>query len=173
MGTDMHHIAQPPPRGYLFPAMHSPVDNASLLRHSRTVWVGLALAILLDTVTQLCWKSAVGHVPETLGVWSSLGRVLSVPLFHFTLLLFLCQFVNWMVVLAHADLSYAQPITALSYVTVNVASMFLFHERISLLRLAGLGLILLGVWFISRTSHRTTDVFSARHEGQLQPEGPQ
>jgi drug/metabolite transporter (DMT)-like permease len=153
--------------------MPTPVDHDSRLPQSRTVWIGLALAILLDTVTQLCWKSAVAYVPETLGVWSSIGHILSVPLFQVTLLLFLLQFVNWMVVLAHADLSYAQPITALSYVTVNGASMAIFHEHLSALRIAGLALILLGVWFISRTSHRTTAALAARHDGQLQPERPQ
>src|SRR6476619_5269484 len=99
--------------------MSSAAENVSPPRQYRTVWVGLVLAILLDTVTQLCWKSAVEQVLGTLGVWLSISRILAVPLFHVTLLLFLLQFVNWMVVLAHADLSYAQPITALSYVTVN------------------------------------------------------
>jgi len=153
--------------------MQSSVDSVSPPHQSRTVWLGLALAILLDTVIQLCWKSAVEYIPETLSVWSSLGHILSVPLFHVTLLLFLLQFVNWIVVLAHADLSYAQPITALSYVTVNIASMIFFHEQLSSLRVAGLALILLGVWFISRTSYRTTAASASRPEGQLHPKGRQ
>jgi drug/metabolite transporter (DMT)-like permease len=150
--------------------MHASGEKVWSLSPYQTVWLGLAFAICLDTVTQLCWKSAVAGVPETLGVWASIGQVLSVPLFHLTLLLFLLQFVNWIVVLAHADLSYAQPITALSYITVSVSSVLLFRERLSLLRVAGLALILLGVWFISRTSHRTTTTQVSRPHSRLSPE---
>lgn len=135
-------------------------------RQRRLVWLGLALAISLDTVAQLCWKYAVDRLPETVGLWEIFFSVLSEPLFHVALLLFVLQFFNWMVVLAHADLSYAQPITALSYVTVTGASTALFHERLSALRLTGLAMILLGVWFISRTSHRTTERVPDRWAGQ-------
>jgi multidrug transporter EmrE-like cation transporter len=124
----------------------------------RTVWLGLALAIVLDTIAQICWKFAVGHVTDTIGLWQGFGSILSEPLFHVALLLFLLQFFNWMIILAQADLSYAQPITALSYVTVSGASMAFLHEQLTPLRLIGLSMILLGVWVISRTSHRTLAV---------------
>ncbi len=153
--------------------MHAVAENIARIHQRRTVWFGLALAITLDTVTQLCWKSAVGQVPESLGLWSSLTHVLSLPLFRVTLLLFLLQFVNWMTVLAQADLSYAQPITALSYVTVSAASTIFFHEPLSSLRLMGLALILLGVWFISRTDHRTVDTISTRRTRTFPAEASQ
>src|SRR5215510_9799380 len=120
------------------------LPRASLWCQQRTVWFGLALAIALDTMTQLCWKSAVGHIPQTASLLFSVAHLVTVPVFHLTLLLFLLQFLNWMVVLAHADLSYAQPVTALSYVMVNAASLLLLHEHLSHLRLAGLMLIVLG-----------------------------
>ena len=126
-------------------------------RQRRIVWLGLALTIVMDTLAQLSWKFAVEQVPDTTGLWQGVLATLAEPWFHVTLLLYVLQFFNWMVVLAHADLSYAQPITALSYVTVSGASTILFHERLSLLRLIGLAMIFLGVWFISRTSHRTVE----------------
>jgi len=150
--------------------MQSVAENIAITHQRRTVWFGLALAIALDTITQMCWKSAVEHVPESLGLWPSLAYAFSLPLFHLTLLLFLLQFVNWMTVLAHADLSYAQPITALSYVTVSAASIIFFHEPLSSLRLTGLVLILLGVWFISRTDHRTADSTATQQEGTFPAE---
>jgi len=146
------------------------ISNTPPLHQRRTVWLGLALAIALDTIAQLCWKFAVGQVPDTIGLWQSFTSTLSEPLFQVALLLFVLQFFNWMIVLAHADLSYAQPITALSYVTVSGASTALFHERLSLLRLVGLAMILLGVWFISRTSHRTTGAVLGQSAEQVQPE---
>jgi drug/metabolite transporter (DMT)-like permease len=60
-----------------------------------------------------------------------------------------------MIVLAKADLSFVQPITSLSFITVAVCSVFFFHERLSPLRAVGIVLILAGVRFISQTDHRT------------------
>lgn len=119
------------------------------------VWLGLMLAIAMDTFVQLCWKLAVDRIPDTIGLWESVYHILPDPFFQIALLLFILQFFNWMMVLTRADLSYVQPITALSYLTVTSASIMLFHEQISMLRVTGLAMILLGVWFISQTHHRT------------------
>ena len=146
------------------------ISNTPTYRQRRTVWLGLVLAITLDTVAQLCWKFAVEQAPDTIGLWQSVIATLAEPWFQVALLLFVIQFFNWMIVLAQADLSYAQPITALSYVTVSGASTVLFHEHLPLLRLIGLAMILLGVWFISRTSHRTTGTVTSQSERQVQEE---
>lgn len=128
------------------------------------VWLGLTLAIVMDTFVQLCWKVAVERIPDTIGLWQSVYHILPDPFFQVALLLFFLQFFNWMIVLGRADLSYVQPITALSYLTVTGASTMLFHERLSLLRVAGLAMILLGVWFISQTDHRTHDGFQTKSD---------
>ena len=137
----------------------SALSNTSPRYERRMVWLGLTLAIAMDTFVQLCWKVAVERIPDTIGLWESLYHILPDPFFQIALLLFILQFFNWMIVLTRADLSYVQPITALSYLTVTGASMMLFHERLSLLRAGGLAMILLGVWFISRTDHRTAQAF--------------
>jgi multidrug transporter EmrE-like cation transporter len=147
--------------------MTQPVLPYTTGQQRRIVWFGLALTIVMDTLAQLSWKYAVEQVPGTIGLWQSVIATLSEPWLYVALLLYILQFFNWMIVLSHADLSYAQPITALSYVTVSGASSALFHERLSLLRQAGLIMVLLGVWFISRTSHRTTGTVSGQSE---QPE---
>jgi drug/metabolite transporter (DMT)-like permease len=148
------------------------ISKSILLRRRRTVWLALTMTVAMDTIGQLCWKFAVGQVPDTIGLWQSFVSVLHEPLFHVALLVYFLQFFNWMIVLAHADLSYAQPITALSYVTVSGASMAIFHEYLSPLRVFGLLMILVGVWVISRTNLRTAGVFTARGEEQFQPEVP-
>jgi multidrug transporter EmrE-like cation transporter len=148
------------------------ISRSTLLRRRRTVWLALTMTVVMDTIGQLCWKFAAGQVPDTIGLWQSFVSILHEPLFHVALLVYFLQFFNWMIVLAHADLSYAQPITALSYVTVSGASMAMFHEHLSLLRVLGLAMILVGVWVISRTNLRTAGVFTARGEEQFQPEVP-
>jgi drug/metabolite transporter (DMT)-like permease len=150
--------------------MTQPVLAHTTSQQRRIVWLGLALTIVMDTLAQLFWKFAVEQVPDTIELWQSVIATFSEPWLYVALLLYILQFFNWMIVLSHADLSYAQPITALSYVTVSGASSALFHEHLSLLRLVGLVMILLGVWFISRTSHRTTGTVSGQSE---QPEALQ
>lgn len=124
-------------------------------KKSFSIWLGLGLAIALDTAIQIIWKSAVSNVPASLSPWDTVFVTVKQPLCQVTFVLFIIQFINWMTVLAKANLSYSQPITALSLVTVTGMSFLLLNENIPPLRLAGMILILAGVWFISMTDHRT------------------
>jgi drug/metabolite transporter (DMT)-like permease len=119
--------------------------NANPQKTPAAVGALLALAIALDTAIQLTWKTA-----------ASRGSVLSDPLFYTAMGIWLVQLAVWLRVLARVDLSYAQPITALSYVSVAALSAILLHERLSPAQFGGIGLILLGVFLISRTPARTS-----------------
>ena len=123
--------------------------------------VGLLLAIVIDTALQLVWKSAVLSLPNDGSRWRNLQAILHSPLFIFVIFLMACQFFNWLMVLGNADLSYAQPVTSLSYVTVFCLSVLYLKEGTDLIQIAGILLVLAGVWFISRTDHVTQ---SKEHE---------
>jgi len=126
-------------------------------RHRRFVLLGLALAVTLDTALGLTWKAAAMRLPAVVQGWRSEAvAVLHQPLFAAVLLIFILQFFNWMAVLAESDISFAQPITALSIVTVSVLSVIFYHDRISAAHGAGVALILAGVWLIGTTPIQTT-----------------
>lgn len=116
---------------------------------------GLAAAIALDTFVQIAWKRAGAGVP----VQASFARIIAAagasPWFYAAMVAFAGQFFNWLRVLRRADLSFAQPFTALSYVSVLTISGYSLHETISAAKLGGAALIALGVCFISRTPVRT------------------
>ena len=112
--------------------------------------IGLALAIMLDTASQLLWKFSVASLPHTSGLWQTAEAVLKQPLFIVLAGIFLCQLVNWLKVLEYADLSFAQPITSLSYITVGVLSRVLFGEHIGVAKTAGILCVLCGVWLVSQ-----------------------
>ena len=116
---------------------------------------GLLLAILIDTALQLVWKSAVLSLPNDGSPWLNVQAVLQSPLFLFVIFLMACQFFNWLMVLGKADLSFAQPVTSLSYVTVLCLSVFYLKEATDLIQIAGIALVLAGIWFISQTEHVT------------------
>src|SRR6516164_5901083 len=112
---------------------------------------GLLLAILIDTALQLVWKSAVLTLPQDGSPWLNVQAILQTPRFVFVIFLMACQFFNWLMILGDADLSYAQPITSLSYVSVFFLSVLYLKEAADVFQIAGIMLVLVGVWFISQT----------------------
>ena len=112
----------------------------------------LALAIVLDTAVHIAWKLGADRLPGTLSA-DVLSQAAREPLFLIVAILFTCQLVNWLRVLEGSDLSYSQPITALSLVSVLIASVLWLGESLDAAKLAGTALIFAGVWFISRTPH--------------------
>jgi len=112
---------------------------------------GLALAILLDTAGQLLWKVCIASIPPDVGVKSTVSAVLRQPLFIALAATFLCQLFNWLKVLKRADLSYAQPITSLSYVTVCALSALLLGEHVGIAKVIGILSVLAGVMLVSQS----------------------
>jgi drug/metabolite transporter (DMT)-like permease len=119
---------------------------------------GLVLAIVLDTVIQVTWKLAVSGVPGDASLAATAREAVANPYFWAAMTAFGAQLFNWVRVLARADLSFAQPFTALGYISVVAISAHSLHEPISAPKVLGVALILLGVFFISRTPFRTTGV---------------
>src|SRR5262249_15386197 len=108
---------------------YDPTMNRSIVTR-RLLALGPALAIILDTARQLLWKFCVDGLPPVSDAWHVAEAVLRQPLFLVLAGIFLLQLFNWLKVLEHADLSYAQPITSLSYIAVCVLSAILFGEHI-------------------------------------------
>jgi uncharacterized membrane protein len=118
--------------------------------------LALALTIAFDTVVQLVWKKAAEVLPETPS-WDVVEIVFNQPLFYLVVALSLAQLTTWLSVLRQSDLSFAQPFTAFSRVTVCLASVYFLHEQISPEQIAGIGLVCAGAWFISLTPRQTGD----------------
>jgi drug/metabolite transporter (DMT)-like permease len=118
-----------------------------------SIWIGLTIAVLLETITQLTWKLGTKDHPAPLELFLS-------PWFQLTVFLWIAQFFNWILVLARSDLSFAQPMTAFSYVTVALCAYFIFHEHITVIRGVGILLIVIGAWQMSATGHNTRETKS-------------
>jgi drug/metabolite transporter (DMT)-like permease len=122
-------------------------------RLSLKLSAGLFAAVVLDTVLQLTWKTTVLDSPAGPSPLATLGSVFANPLFIAVIAIMTLQFFNWLVVLAQTDLSFAQPIVALSYATVPVFSVLMLGEAVDFVQIAGVALVIAGVWFISQTKH--------------------
>lgn len=126
---------------------------ASRSRIAPALLIGLTLAIVLDTAVQVLWKKAADKLPSAAGTppLAVLDAVVHQPLFLLVGVLIAAQMFNWLKTLDHADVSFAQPITALSYVSVALVSKLWFGEAITLGRVGGMALILAGVFLVARS----------------------
>lgn len=111
-------------------------------------------AMIIGSVT----LAATGQVMMRLGM-ASLGGAgpaetvlagLSEPLVLFGFACFAMSSISWLIVLSRVPLSVAYPFGALSYVIVVVVAL-ITGEQITLLRWAGVALIVIGIWLVGGT----------------------
>jgi drug/metabolite transporter (DMT)-like permease len=119
--------------------------------------IGLLVAIILDTAVQTLWKRAATELPAdaVTNLAHAAQTLMHKPLFLVVGALIAAQMFNWLKVLDDADVSFALPITALSYISVAAVSAVWLGEQLTLGRIIGMGLILAGVFLVSRTEHNT------------------
>ncbi|SRR5579883_1585819 len=120
--------------------------------------IGLLAAVAFDTMLQLTWKTTVLAAPDDPSPLVTLGSVFANPLFIGVVVLMGLQFFNWLMVLGEADLSFAKPVASLSYASVPVLSGLVFHEAVDIMEIAGVALVIVGVWFISQTKPLTEGI---------------
>ncbi len=120
-------------------------------------YIGLLLilfSVFLVVVGQLLLKHGMNQIGEL--NFSQGFVLLFVPVFSnlyvlFGVLLFASSSFGWLLALSKVPLSFAYPIISVGYVVVSLLSWVLFQENLSIMRLFGLGLIVMGVLFLSRT----------------------
>ncbi|MCI1943939.1 SMR family transporter [Clostridium luticellarii] len=61
------------------------------------------------------------------------------------------SFLLWIKVLSKVELSYAYPMVSLGYIITMLFSYFVFKENITLMRILGVGFIIIGVILVSRS----------------------
>jgi len=103
----------------------------------------IAASDLLDTCAQLLMKKGIHHLND----FSSPD----IFLFWIGLIIYLSNFFLWMNILSKTDLSVALPLASASYILIPIAAIFFLHEFVSPSRWLGLVLIVLGIYFISKS----------------------
>ena len=112
--------------------------------------------VLLNATAQLLLKAGAGTLA---GVELRASNALliatrmlnSMPIIA-GLACYVLSVVVWILALARVEVSVAYPMLSIGYVVNAVAAWWLFGESLSGARLAGIGVILVGVWLVARTS---------------------
>jgi hypothetical protein len=117
---------------------------------SKQVWLGLAITVVADSFGQIIWKSLASRLPDTDHIPTLVLAAADMPVFWILMGILLAQLFLWMAVLKRADLSFAQPITSLSYIGVGLLSWLWLGEQWNARSVMSVILILIGVALVSR-----------------------
>ncbi|OYD17464.1 hypothetical protein CH330_00035 [candidate division WOR-3 bacterium JGI_Cruoil_03_51_56] len=118
-------------------------------------YIYILLTILLTVYGQLVIKwqvSKAGGLPSEFP--ARIGFLLHMFLNLWILSAFIAAFLAslaWMAALTKFDLSFAYPFMSLSFILVLILSAFLFREPLTIYKLMGMGLIVLGLFISSRS----------------------
>jgi multidrug transporter EmrE-like cation transporter len=59
--------------------------------------------------------------------------------------------VIWMIVLSRVEVSFAYAFSSLGFVFVTIVSYFVFNENVTFIRIIGIALVCIGVFFVSKS----------------------
>jgi multidrug transporter EmrE-like cation transporter len=114
----------------------------------------IIFGVLLNAVAQLALKAGVrdlGPIGLSLDqvVPTSL-RLMGEPYLWTGLTLYGISVVVWILALSRVDVSIAYPMLSLGYVVNAFAAYWLFGEMLTPMRLVGIGIIIVGVYVLTR-----------------------
>lgn len=110
--------------------------------------------VLLNAAAQLSLKAGT----NTLGVigirkgqmFSLLYGIATQPYIIGGLTCYVFSVAIWIVALSRVDVSVAYPMLSIGYIVNAFAAWYLFGEILSISKLVGIGIIIVGVYFVSR-----------------------
>jgi len=117
------------------------------------VLVLILISVMLSAGGQLSMKNGVSSLGK-LGVSDIIApammfKVISNPMIILGVFLYGVASIFWLAILSRAELSYAYPMIAISYVVTSVIAWVLFKENLTLIRFLGIIMIIAGVYVIS------------------------
>lgn len=115
----------------------------------------ILISVLVGALGQILLKKGMSSMgPLTLSTNQAipiLWKMATNPYVIVGLGIYVIGTIFWLTALSRVDLSYAYPFASLSYVVMLIASWWLLDENISLLRIIGSIVVILGVILISRS----------------------
>jgi len=111
--------------------------------------------VALNTIAQLALKFGMRNIGRFEFSWNSMIpvglKLMKNPYIFTGLGCYVLSVAFWMMALSRVDVSYAYPLTSLGYIFTAVAGFYLLQEDLSLTRIIGIIVILIGVVLVSRS----------------------
>lgn len=116
----------------------------------------ILLGVLLNATAQLCLKQGmrqVGHFAFSLNNLAPIGFKVALNPFVFAgLVCYVVSVVVWLLALSRVEVSYAYPLLSVGYVVTAFAGQLFFGEALGPMRWAGILVICLGVYLVTRSA---------------------
>lgn len=111
--------------------------------------------VLLNAVAQLMLKAgtnAIGAFEFSAANVVPVGwKIATQPFVMSGIACYVVSVVVWILALSRTEVSIAYPMLSIGYVVNAVAAWYLFGESVTAMRLAGIGIIVLGVFIVARS----------------------
>ncbi len=118
-------------------------------------WLLLLTGVFLNAAAQLLLKAGtrtIGEFVFTLNNILPIGWQLATePHILGGLTCYVVSLIAWIMVLSRVEVSLAYPMVSFGYIVTAVASWLLFGEALTLTRIAGILVIMFGVFLITRS----------------------
>ena len=116
----------------------------------------IVFGVMLNASAQLALKQGmrqIGYFDFKLG---NCGHILlavaASPYILAGMACYIVSVVVWLLVLSRVEVSYAYPLLSIGYIVTAFAGRLFFHEAIGVTRWAGIIVICVGVWLITRSA---------------------
>lgn len=115
----------------------------------------ILFAVGLNTIAQLGLKAGmrvVGYFEFSQeNLWPVMLQLMRNPYIVGSCFIYVVSVFAWMAVLSRAEVSFAYPMTSIGYILTAVLGYLFLQEHVSLIRLIGIGIIILGVYLVARS----------------------
>lgn len=113
----------------------------------------ILISVLLNCAAQLCIRKGmliVGEVGMS-GMVQNLGAMISNLWLWGAMVCYAVSILMWMAVLSKVEVSFAYPFLSIGYVVAALVGYYFFDESQTFTRIAGIMVICVGVYLISRS----------------------
>jgi drug/metabolite transporter (DMT)-like permease len=115
----------------------------------------LLICVALNTIAQVLLKVGVNTVGEIDFSLAHIGRAAVSLVFEWHIFIGMVCYVTsmavWLLVLSRTEVSVAYPMISLGYIATAIAAWYLFGETLTPTRVAGICVIMVGVYLVARS----------------------
>jgi drug/metabolite transporter (DMT)-like permease len=113
------------------------------------------VAVVFNTAAQLVLKVGIDRIGVFTFHWSNfipiVLKVMASPWIIVGIIIYVGSMGIWLMVLSRIPVSVAYPIASLGYLTSAIAAYYFLGENVTMLRIAGIIVILVGVYMVAKS----------------------
>jgi len=115
----------------------------------------ILLSVFFNTVAQLALKAGMGQIGHFTFHYANFipiaWKAVTCPWIILGIATYVGSMMVWLMVLSRSSVGIAYPMSSLGYVTSAIAAYYLLGEDLSVIRLAGIFVILVGVYIVAKS----------------------